>query len=96
MFGKKKRITPTGDVENVDTGPLIEVGDSLADQMGKLASMNARHREDASDKRRGMTLGELDHFVHAAMSQGAHEDTPVMTQVNITGGIKAVWTRENA
>lgn len=82
MFGKKK-ITPAGD----DNG-------SLADQMANLASMGTRQRADAGDKKRGMTLGELDRFIHNALSQGCGEDTPVMTQVNITGGIKALWVRE--
>lgn len=88
MFGKKKIITPAGDVEQTDDHG------TLADQVGKLASIGSRHRADADDKKRGMTLGELDRFVHTAMSQGCGEDTPVMCQVNITAGIKAVWTRE--
>jgi hypothetical protein len=80
MFGKKK-----------DAG---EDHGSLGDQMANLASLNTRHRADADDKKRGMTLAELDRFVHEALSQGCGDDTPVMTQVNITGGIKALWTRE--
>jgi hypothetical protein len=82
MFGKKK--TPAG---GEDHG-------TLADQVASLASMGARHRADADDKKRGMTLGELDRFIHNALSQGCGEDTPVMAQVNITAGIKALWTRE--
>jgi hypothetical protein len=87
MFGKKK-ITPAGDVE-----PVEDHG-SLADQVANLASLGARHRADADDKKRGMTLAEMDRFVHEALSQGCGDNTPVMCQVNITGGIKAVWTRE--
>lgn len=85
MFGKKK-ITPAGDVEP-DHG-------TLADQVANLASLGSRQRTDAEDKKRGLTLGEIDRFVHNALSQGCSEDTPVMAQVNITAGIKAMWTRE--
>ena len=87
MFGKKK-ITPAGDIV-----PAEDHG-SLADQMANLASLGTRQRVDAGDKKRGLTLGEIDRFVHAALSQGCSEDTPVMAQVNITAGIKAMWTRE--
>ena len=85
MFGKKKQAPAAGPVEDPGT---------LADQLANLASIGTRQRGDAADKKRGMTLGEIDRFVHNALSQGCGEDTPVMAQVNITAGVKALWTRE--
>lgn len=83
MFGKKK--TAAAPVEDPGT---------LADQLARLAATGSRHRAEAGDKRAGMTLGELDRFVHDALAQGCGEHTPVVTQVNIGAGIKTIWTRE--
>jgi hypothetical protein len=66
---------------------------SLGDQLVGVAKMTARHSADAEDKKQGMTLGELDRFIHAALAQGAGEASPVQCQVNITAGIKSIWVK---
>ena len=79
MFGKKK------DDENKP---------SLGDSLVGLQRMNARHSAEAEDKRQGMTLGELDRFIHAALATGAGEHSRVQVQVNITAGVKVIWVKE--
>lgn len=79
MFGRKK--------DGEDRG-------SLGDQIVGLNRLTSRHSADAEDKKKGMTLGELDRFIHAALAQGAGENSPVQCQVNITAGVKVIWVKE--
>lgn len=88
MFGKKHRTEPAGDGQQQPN-----LG-GLSDQLAAAAAATARAQATAEDPGAGMTLGELDRFVHSALANGAGEDSPVMVRVNITAGVKRIWVRE--
>lgn len=54
----------------------------------KSASLKCR----AEDKKRGMTLRELNEFVQAAARGGVPEDTRVLVTLNWRSGIQAIET----
>lgn len=66
---------------------------ALADALANAAAERARHHCKAANPDKGMTIAELDHFIHAAMAAGADDQGVVMVR---TAGptIKLIWTTE--
>lgn len=50
-------------------------------------------KAEAADLKAGMTLDELDRFVHDALAMGAGPDTVVMHRCNPRGSIRKVWVK---
>jgi hypothetical protein len=50
-------------------------------------------KHDAANAGHGMTPAELHAFLTDCQAKGIPADAKIMVRVNITGGIKSMWTK---
>lgn len=63
------------------------------DMKTPFAQRNTTVKMDAANEKHGMTLPELQAFLTECQSANIPADMKLMVRVNITGGIKSIWTK---